>query len=168
MSLRWLKDYFRSGDNLPRVVVIVALAISGLPLFAVAMYRDDNDPDSKSNQINLEREFRAIKHLPQAKELNYASSQKSGLAYIEASYETDLAIGEAGSYYDHELVTHGWLFYEDEQGVRSYCKGKYKATLGCGQQDYKSRCEIVLKWGFESLVERYFTGDKYRSRGCSD
>jgi hypothetical protein len=107
MSLKRLKDFVLRGDNLPRVVVIVALAISGLPLLAVAMYRDANDAETKVNQNNLEQEFRAIKHLPQAKELNYASSQKSGRAYIEASYETDLAIGEADSYYDHQLATHG-------------------------------------------------------------
>jgi hypothetical protein len=132
------------------------------------MYRDANDPETKSNQINLEREFRAIKHLPQAEELNYESSQKSGLAYVSASYETDLGSEEAGSYYDHELATNGWLSYEEDQGVRYYCKGQYKATLGCGQQVSRSHCEIILKWGFETLVERYFTGDKYRSRGCSD
>src|SRR5467141_2708618 len=107
MSLNWLKDYVGSGDKLPRVVIIVALAVSGLPLLAVAMYRDAHDPETKSNQINLEREFRAIKHLPQAKELNYESSQKRGLAYISASYETDLGSGEAGSCYDHELATNG-------------------------------------------------------------
>jgi hypothetical protein len=168
MSLKSLKDYFRGGDNLPRIVIIVALAISGLPLLAVAMYRDANDPETKSNQINLGREFRAIKHLPHAKELNYEGSQKSGLAYVSASYETDLGSGEAGSHYDHELATHGWLFYEEERGVRYYCKGQYKATLGCVQLASKSDCEITLKWGFESLVERYLTGNKYRSRGCSD
>ena len=167
MSLKWLKDFFRRGNNLSLVVAVVALAISGLPLLVVMMYKTENDPDAKNNQINLQREFRAIKHLPQVKELNYGSSQKSGLAFVGASYETDLATGEASSYYDDQLVTNGWLFYE-EDGVRSYCKGKYKATLGCEQHVSKSRCEIALTWGFESLTEIYITGDKYRSRGCSD
>jgi hypothetical protein len=168
MSLEWLKDYFRRGDNLPRVVIIVALAISGIPLFAVLIYRDANDPETKSNQIELEREFRAIKHLPQAKESDYDDSQKSGLAYVSASYENDLRSEEALSYYDTELATHDWLFYEEEQGVRHYCKGKYKATLSCGQNASKSHCEISLNWGFETFVEKYFTGNKYRSRGCRD
>lgn len=168
MSPKWLKNYFRRGDNLTYVVAFAALAISGLPLLAVMMYQTENDPDARNNQIHLEREFRAIKHLAQAEELNYATFQKSGLAFVAASYETDLGTGEASSYYDHQLVTNGWLFYEEEQGVRWYCKGKYKATLGCEQHVSKSQCEIVLKWGFEGLFERYVTGDKYRSRGCTD
>jgi hypothetical protein len=169
MSVTWLKNYFRrSDDNLPRVVIILALTVSGLSLLAVAMYRDANDPETKSSQIELEREFGAIKHLAQAKELNHEDSQKRGLAYVSASYETALASEEAISYYDTELAAHGWLFYEEGQGVRHYCKGKYKATLSCGQDVSKSHCEISLKWGFETLVEKYFTGNKYRSRGCSD
>ena len=168
MILKRLRDYLRSGDNLPLVVAFLALAISGLPLLAVVMYQDANDPESKSHQIYLEREFRAIKHLPQATEVNYGSSQKSGLAYVGATYESDLGSGEACSYYDHELATHGWFFYEEQLGDRSYCKGKYKATLVCRQHSSKSQCEITLKWGFEALGERYFNGDRYRSRGCSD
>jgi hypothetical protein len=169
MSVTWLKNYLRrSGDNLPRLVIIVALAISGLPLLAVAMYRDANDPETKSNLVELDREFGAIKHLDQAKELNHEESQKSGLAYVSASYETALAREEAFARYDTELAAHGWQFYEEEQGMRHYCKGKYKATLSCSQDVSQSHCEISLKWGFETLVEKYFRGNKYRSRGCSD
>ena len=166
--IRWLKNHFRSDDNFPRVVAFAALAISGLPLLAVAIYQNERDPVSMNNQIHLEREFRAIKDLPLAKELNYESHQKRGLAYVSGTYETNLDIVQASSYYDDQLVANGWRAYDQEQGVRSYCKGKYKVTLGCTQHVSQSRCEIVFTWGFESITEKYITGDKYRSRGCSD
>jgi len=174
--LEKLRNYFRKDDdNLPRIVIIAVIVICTTPLCIFFLSWDMKDSESERNRNELEGELAAIKLTSQVIQLDHHSESKSGLALASGEYRVDNDEGDIYASYDAELAKHDWQFYDEDQGdwhsqnrIRYYCKGRYKATVSCVSIVAGSRCTLVLTWGYESLIEIMFTGNKYRSHGCSD
>jgi hypothetical protein len=121
-------------------------------------------------QPQLEKEFRAISPLHQAKLVEYEATHRVESALVTGKYETNLSYPEIRAHYETELTRQGWKLYEEVYNLKTseanlvrYCKGEYRANLGYGYAGADTYY-FDVSWGSDSFVEE--RSDKFRKVGC--
>jgi hypothetical protein len=181
-----LKPLFRRDDGrLSPVgfIVLGVIVVSLIPLaflvafevFWIYQFRV-NEPKAAIVEADLEKEFRAIRPLPEAIAIGFNVSHKTNQALASDTYRTSLKYAEIRDFYDQELAKHGWTLYEEEQmkdwgkdlGGKSarYCKGTYRADLQYAGEgaSYGWDYAFSVSWGLDAIFEKY--PDTFHEAGC--
>lgn len=151
-------------------IITAAVMISVCPVvaFATFMAREFivQMPKAKQAMAELEIEFQTITPLPNVKTVRYNASYKTSQAFVEATYSTNVNSDDIFSYYDEQLIQHGWQYYKTSRltdwgtdlGGKSaeYCKGDYVASIqyAGNKANYGWTYAFNLSWGLSDCEKK--------------
>ncbi len=182
----FLKPLFRRDNGRLNPVGFVVLGVMIVGLIPLALFVAfevfwiyefrANEPNAAIVQADLEREFRAIRPLPDAIAIRSHVSHKTSQALASDTYRTNLKYSQIRDFYDQELTKNGWTLYEEKDmkdwgrdlGGKSarYCKGTYRAALQyAGERaDYGWDYAFSVSWGLDAIFEKY--PEPFYKAGC--
>ena len=173
-------SYFQRDDSriIPAGVIVIGVVLvlgvtATAALFGFLLYGlRAKDLQASQVQAVLEKEFRAISHLPAATPVGYNTTQN----LVSHHYRTDHSYAEIRKHYDEELLRHGWIFYQEDK-VRDwgrdlggktahYCKGEYRVSLQYAGKsaDYGWDYTLGLGWGLDAILQKY--PEEFKNAGC--
>jgi hypothetical protein len=124
------------------VLLAVAPVIFAVLFLAYTTYDEiSSEPQSKQNQLEVEKEFHKIQPPPNATptSTNLRFTRKTNHGTVGMLYQGNLAYSEIRAHYDAELTRNGWKFQNEEKVIYRgqdyggkevvYTKGKYEAII---------------------------------------
>jgi hypothetical protein len=152
-----------------------AVWVAGILLWVTYEYTV-NEPKASVMEKELEKELSSIRPVDGAKPAVYSAMHKPSYAHVRRAYRTGASYSEIRAHYDAELVTHGWIFYEEMparepfrgSGAKEawYCKGTYRVELEYAGKDANLEWDyaLELRWGMDGILDTI--SGKFEKLGC--